>query len=115
MGLLQKVLNPSSNEDTEYVDLEEHVQGETPNSTGQQIRFGTLNGQEDVMSAKDALYRGEIVILSLEAVDGGTITLERALTHLKQTSDEIGGDIVQKQNTHIIVTPAGASVNRTSL
>ncbi|MFB6174218.1 MAG: cell division protein SepF, partial [Halobacteriales archaeon] len=64
---------------------------------------------------KDAVYDGDLVIADITRLRTDDSTVERVTDELRQVAREIGGDIVQKGDDQLIVTPTGVSISRQKL
>ncbi|MFB6295974.1 MAG: cell division protein SepF [Halobacteriales archaeon] len=114
MGFMEKILGGKSRTAGEYVELDtEAVQ--SPEGAAMQVHVAEIDDQEDVIDIKDAVYDGDLVIADITRLRTEDSTVERITDELRQVSDEIGGDIVQKGDDQIIVTPSGVSVSRRKL
>jgi len=68
-----------------------------------------------VVPIKDAIYDGDIVIADITRHTTTDRTMEHISDELKQVADEVGGDIIQKDDDQLIITPGGISVARSRL
>ncbi|TQR22321.1 hypothetical protein C9J85_10630 [Haloferax sp. wsp5] len=74
-----------------------------------------MSGQQDVIAIKDAVYDGDVVIADITRHSTPDRTMEHISDELKQVADEVGGDIVQKDDDQLIITPAGVGIARERL
>lgn len=117
MGLMSKILGDAGgNRKTgDYVELEagelqaEDVDIET------QVRIANIGDKSDIIEIKDAVYDGDIVIADITRHTTKDRTMEHITDELKQVAREVGGDIVQKDDDQLIITPTGVSVSRERL
>jgi SepF-like predicted cell division protein (DUF552 family) len=116
MGLMNRLLGGDGSRSTdEYVELDlDDFDTRVPES-GVQVRIAKLSEKQDVIDIKDAIYDGDIVIADITRHTVQDRTMEHISDELKQVVDEVGGDIVQKDDDQLIVTPSGITVSRTKL
>jgi SepF-like predicted cell division protein (DUF552 family) len=114
MGFMEKILGGKSRTAGEYAELDiDDVQ--SPEGAAMQVHVAEIDDQEDVIDIKDAVYDGDLVIADITRLRTEDATVERITDELRQVTNEIGGDIVQKGDDQIIVTPSGVSVSRRKL
>ncbi len=114
MGFMETILGGESRGRGEYVELD--VDDVTaPDGTGMQVHIAEIGDHEDVIDIKDAVYDGELVIADITRLRTEDATAEHITDELRQVAQEVGGDIVQKGDDQIIVTPAGVSISRRKL
>ncbi len=80
-----------------------------------QVRIANIGEKNDVIEIKDAVYDGDIVIADITRHTTQDRTMEHITDELKQVAREVGGDIVQKDDDQLIITPAGVSISRERL
>ncbi|WP_254543189.1 cell division protein SepF [Halomarina pelagica] len=116
MGLMDKLMGGTGTRSTdEYVELDVddfHTESSTP---GTQVRIANIGGQDDVIAIKDAVYDGDLVIADITRHTTSDRTMEHITDELKQVAREVGGDIVQKDDDQIIITPTDVTISRTKL
>ncbi|MFC7155719.1 cell division protein SepF [Halomarina halobia] len=116
MGLMDKLMGGTGTRSTdEYVELDLddfHTESGTP---GTQVRIANIGGQDDVIAIKDAVYDGDLVIADITRHTTSDRTMEHITDELKQVAREVGGDIVQKDDDQIIITPTDVTISRTKL
>ena len=117
MGLMSKILGESgpSRETDDYVELSADDFDTATIETERQVRIARISGSKDVVDIKDAVYEGDIVIADITRHSTQDRTMEHISDELKQVANEVGGDIVQKDDDQLIITPAGVSVSRERL
>lgn len=114
MGFMEKILGGETRSTDDYVELD--LGDVQPAAEARmQVHVAEIGSQEDVISVKDAIYDGDIVIADITRLRTDDSTVERITDELRQVSGEIGGDIVQKGDDQLIVTPAGVSISREKL
>ncbi len=115
MGLMSKLLGSSSNSAEDYVELDVDDFETDGAAASIQIRFADISDKNDVIDIKDAVYDGDIVVADIIRHTTSDRTMEHIIDELKQVTDEVGGDIVQKEDDQIIITPAGVGISRSKL
>jgi hypothetical protein len=116
MGIMNKLLNGAGGRTTEdYVELDlddfETARGES----GMQVHIAEIHGQQDVISVKDAVYDGDLVIADITRHSTSDSTMEHIVDDLRQVAREVDGDIVQKGDDQLIITPTGVGISRKKL
>jgi len=114
---MSKILGESgpSRETDDYVELSADDFDTATIETERQVRIARISGSKDVVDIKDAVYEGDIVIADITRHSTQDRTMEHISDELKQVANEVGGDIVQKDDDQLIITPAGVSVSRERL
>jgi SepF-like predicted cell division protein (DUF552 family) len=115
MGLMSKLLGGQKRTADDYVKLDVDDFDAQAVDAGQSVRIATIGGKQDVIDIKDAVYDGDIVIADITRHTTTDRTMEHISDELKQVAREVGGDIVQKDDDQIIITPAGVKVSRKKL
>lgn len=117
MGLMSKILGESgpSRQTEDYVELDASNFDTGAIEAERQVRIARISGSADVVDIKDAVYEGDIVIADITRHSTQDRTMEHISDELKQVANEVGGDIVQKDDDQLIITPAGVSVSRERL
>lgn len=107
--------NRSQHTADEYVELDlDDFETDVPES-GTSIRVAQLGSKQDVIVIKDAIYDGDIVIADITRHSTTDRTMEHITDELKQVTNEVGGDIVQKDDDQLIITPSGIGISRRKL
>ena len=116
MGLMSRLLGgDGSGHADEYVELDlDDFDTEVP-ASGTQVRIAKLSDKQDVIEIKDAVYDGDIVIADITRHTVQDRTMEHISDELRQVADEVGGDIVQKDDDQLIITPGGVTIARSKL
>ncbi|ACV46750.1 MULTISPECIES: cell division protein SepF [Halomicrobium] len=116
MGLMSKILGESgsSRATEDYVelsadDLDDAVE------VDRQVRIARIGEKQDVVEIKDAVYDGDIVVADITRHSTQDRTMEHITDELKRVVNEVGGDIVQKDDDQLIITPAGVAISRERL
>ena len=127
MGFMDKLLsegggrsrnrNRNHNQRTtrDYVELDlDDFETEVPDS-GTSVHVARLNSKQDVIVIKDAIYDGDIVVADITRHSTSDRTMEHITDELKQVANEVGGDIVQRDDDQLIITPSGMGISREKL
>jgi len=117
MGLMSKILGESgsSRKTDDYVELNADNFDASSVESDRQVRIARIGGSADVIDIKDAVYDGDIVVADITRHSTQDRTMEHISDELKQVASEVGGDIVQKDDDQLIITPAGVTVSRDRL
>jgi hypothetical protein len=117
MGLMSKILGDSggTRATEDYVELDAGDLQVSDVDVEMQVRIANIGDKNDVIDIKDAVYDGDIVIADVTRHTTQDRTMEHITDELKQVAREVGGDIVQKDDDQLIITPAGVSVSRRRL
>lgn len=114
MGFMEKILGGDHRSVEDYIELD--VGDLAPAQEARiQVYVAEIHDQEDVIAIKDAVYDGDLVIADITRLRTGDSTIERVTDELRQVAREIGGDIVQKGDDQLIVTPTGVAISREKL
>ncbi|MFB6172452.1 MAG: cell division protein SepF [Haloarculaceae archaeon] len=115
MGLMSKLLGGGSRSADDYVELGVEDFDAEAGDAATTIRIAKISGQQDVIAIKDAVYDGDIVLADITRHTTSDRTMEHISDELKQVAREVGGDIVQKDDDQIIITPTGVKISRERL
>ena len=116
MGIMSKILGGGGNRSVDdYVELDLDDFAEAHAETGIRVHFAEIGDQSDVIPIKDAVYDGDFVIADITRHSTSDRTIEHVYDELRQVAQEVDGDIVQKGDGQIVVTPTGVSVSRQKL
>ncbi|PSP80854.1 hypothetical protein BRC81_01600 [Halobacteriales archaeon QS_1_68_20] len=116
MGLMSKILGDRGERSTEdYVELDVDDLADARGEAGVQVHIAEVNDQQDVIAIKDAIYDGDMVIADITRLRTEDRTVERITDELSQVAREVSGDIVQKGDDQLIITPTGFGVSRRKL
>jgi len=116
MGLMSKILGGRGSRSTDdYVelDVDDFEMGNA--DAAMQVRVAEVSGQQDAIAIKDAVYDGDLVIADITRHSTEDSTVEHIVDELRQVAEEVGGDIVQKGDDQLIVTPTGVKIGREKL
>ena len=116
MGIMSKILGENTDRSTEdYVELDADDFETSPPSAGINVRIAEIGDKSDVIPIKDAVYDGDLVIADITRHSTSDRTIEHIVDDLRQVTQEVGGDIVQKGDDQLIITPTGVSIAREKL
>jgi len=116
MGLMSKILGGRGSRSTDdYVELDADDVEDAGGGPGMQVRVAEIGDQQDVIAIKDAIYDGDLVVADITRLRTEDRTMERITDELRQVAEEVSGDIIQKGDDQIIVTPTGVGVSREKL
>ncbi|MCU4719209.1 cell division protein SepF [Halapricum hydrolyticum] len=117
MGLMSKILGESgsSRRTDDYVELSAEDFETDAAEADTTVRIARIGDQQDVIDIKDAVYDGDIVIADITRHTTQDQTMEHITDELKQVASEVGGDIVQKDDDQLIITPSGVAISRERL
>ena len=115
MGLMSKLLGGGSASTEDYVELDVVDFDADASTATVQVRFAEISDKNDVIDIKDAVYDGDIVVADIIRHTTSDRTMEHITDELKQVAREVGGDIVQKEDDQLIITPGGVGISRSKL
>jgi len=117
MGLMSKILGDSGGTRAtgDYVELDAGDLQVADAEADMQVSIANIGEKNDVIDIKDAVYEGNIVVADITRHTTNDRTMEHITDELKQVAREVGGDIVQKDDDQLIITPAGVSISRERL
>ena len=117
MGLMSKILGESggARKKEDYVEISGEAADTQPTAARTEVRIAKIGDKQDVMDIKDAVYDGDVVIADITRHTTQDRTMEHITDELKQVADEVGGDIAQKGDDQLIITPHGVAINRDPL
>ncbi|MFC7059592.1 cell division protein SepF [Halovenus salina] len=113
MGLMSKIFGEGSSRQTEdYVELSADGLAVEDTNPDTEIRIANIGEKTDVIDIKDEVYDGNIVLADITRHSTKDRTMEHITDELKQVVNEVGGDIVQKDDDQLIITPSGVRISR---
>ena len=117
MGLMSKILGESggSRHKDDYVEIDSGNVDTTAAGVSMEVRIAKIGDKQDVIGIKDAVYDGDVVIADITRHTTQDRTMEHITDELKQVANEVGGDIAQKGDDQLIITPHGVAINRDPL
>jgi len=115
MGFMNKLIGDSgaSRRTDDYIDLDGVSAPEPEADT--QVHIARISEKQDVIDIKDTVYAGDIVIADITRHTTQDRTMEQITDELQQVARGVGGDIVQKDDDQIIITPRGVKISREKL
>lgn len=114
MGFMDRILGGDNRSTGDYVELDlDDVAADA--ETKMQLHIAEIDGQEDVIAIKDAVYDGDLVVADITRLRTDDPTVDHAIDELRETAKEVGGDIVKKGDDQIIITPTGVGISREKL
>ena len=115
MGFMNKLLGESGStrRTDDYVELDGVQAPEAQADT--QMHIAKISEKQDVIDIKDAVYAGDIVVADITRHTTQDRTMEQITDELQQVARGVGGDIVQKDEDQIIITPRGVKISREKL
>ena len=115
MGIMSKLLGGNSHSAGDYVELDASEFETGAAEAEMEIRFASISEQTDVIDIKDAVYDGDIVVADITRHSTTDRTMEHISDELRQVAEEVGGDIVQKDDDQILITPGGVAISRSKM
>jgi hypothetical protein len=116
MGIMSKILGSGGARSTEdYVELDLDDFDTARGDAGMQVHIAEIGGQKDLIAIKDAVYDGDLVVADVTRLRTQDSTMEHMMDDLRQVAQEVDGDIVQRGDDQLIVTPTGVSIAREKL
>ncbi len=113
MGLMSKIFGEGSSRQTgDYVELSADGLAVEDVNSSVEIRIANIGDKTDVIDIKDEVYDGNIVLADITRHSTKDRTMEHITDELKQVAKEVGGDIVQKDDDQLIITPTGVHISR---
>ncbi len=116
MGFMEKLLGGrESRKTSDYVELDVEELESGAEEAMMQIHIAEIDGKEHLIDIKDAVYDGDVVIADITRLRTQDKTVEHIVDELRQVAREVDGDIVQKGEDQLIVTPTGVRISREKL
>jgi SepF-like predicted cell division protein (DUF552 family) len=114
---MSKILGESggSRQKEDYVEIEASELESRGASAEMEVRIAKIADKQDVIDIKDAVYDGDVVIADITRHTTQDRTMEHITDELKQVVTEVGGDIAQKGDDQLIITPHAVAINRDPL
>lgn len=113
MGLFDRGQDPESPED--YIELEVPETAAIGGGGERSVHIAVITEQRDVLAVRDALYDEDVVIADIGTLTTSGPQVEHIIDELRQTVEELGGDMVKKGDDQLIMTPSGVSISRRKL
>ena len=99
----------------DYVELDLDEFDTAREGSDMTVHVAEIREQQDIMAIKDAVYDGDFVIADITRLRTQDRTVERIIDELRQVAREVDGDIVQKGDDQLVITPTGVSISREKL
>jgi len=116
MGLMSSLIgSEASGQAEEYVELDLDDLETASGGAAMNVHVAEVSDQRDTIDIKDAVYDGDLVIADITRHTTQDRTMEHITDELKQVAKEVQGDIVQKDDDQLIITPTGVSISRERL
>ena len=116
MGLMSKIFGDgATRQTTDYVELDADKVAVDEAGAKMQVRIANIGDKSDVIEIKDEVYDGNIVLADITRHSTQDRTMEHITDELKQIAKEVGGDIVQKDDDQLIITPTDVRISRERL
>ena len=115
MGLMSKLLGGGQRSADDYVELDVDDFDAGGAGVDTHVHFATISEKSDVIPIKDAVYDGDVVVADITRHTTSDRTMEHISDELRQVAEEVGGDIVQKDDDQIVITPSGVAISRDKL
>ncbi|WP_211311491.1 cell division protein SepF [Halarchaeum salinum] len=115
MGFMQKILGGSGNSTEDYVELDLGDFDTNAGDARTTVHIAEIDNQEDVIAIKDAVYDGDIVVADITRLRTEDSMTEHFTEELRQVAREVDGDIIQKGDDQLIISPSGVAISRQKL
>ena len=116
MGFMEKILGSGGTRRPEdYVELDLDDVDTGGAEAVMQVHVAEIDDQASAIDIKDAVYDGDVVIADITRLRTQDSTVEHIVDELRQVAREVDGDIVQKGDDQLIVTPTGVRISREKL
>ncbi len=116
MGLMSKIMGGEGARTTgDYAELDLDEFETDPGGAAMNVHIAEVQGQRDTIEIKDAVYDGDMVIADITRLRTDDRTVEHIIDELRQVASEVDGDIIQKGDDQIIITPTGVGISRRKL
>lgn len=116
MGLMSAILGDRGTRSLdEYVEIDLDDIDDPAADAGVSVHIAEIETQQDVIDIKDAVYDGDLVIADIVRLRTEDSMVEHVIDELQLVAREVDGDIVQKGDDQIIVTPSGIKISREKL
>lgn len=113
MGLKDKLLGQSDQSASiDYVNLDSAPYQPKAGASNLTVHVATIFDRSDVEAIKDAVYDGDMVIADITRFRTTGTTVEQVIDDLKALVREVDGDIAQKGDDQIIITPRDVGISR---
>jgi SepF-like predicted cell division protein (DUF552 family) len=116
MGLMSSILGGGGGRSTDdYVEIDLDDVKTNASDARMRVHIAEISGQQDVIEIKDAVYDGDLVIADITRLRTDDRTVEHIVDEPRQVAREVDGDIVQKGDDQLVITPTGVGISRDKL
>lgn len=117
MGLMSTILGDANGtrRTDDYVELSAEQFSVRDANAGTNVHIAKIGEKNDVIDIKDAIYDGDIVVADITRHSTQDRGMQHIIDELKQVTKEVNGDIVQKDDDQLIITPTGVRISRDRL
>lgn len=113
MGVISDLVSGGASD--EYTELTDKDLTSSPRDDAQ-VGFIDVKNQDDLVTAKENLQDGLMVILDISYIESNGLSLSKVYEEMEHSVEAVNGDIVhKKRNDIIVVTPRDVSINRQKL
>lgn len=113
MGLKDKLLGTQDKSmSKEYVDLDSGSISRSSNIDDMTVHVASIFDRSDVEHIKDVIYDGDMVIADITRFRTTDTTIKQVTDDLRALAKEVDGDIAQKGDDQIIITPRAVRISR---
>lgn len=113
MGVLDSLLSSDEETPQDYPRAEFKDKEQTAEDAEYVIQTVEVKGTKDILTVKDQLNDGNIVFM--EVPQTAQLSPEHIQNEIKQTVERLGGDIVARSDSELIVAPNGFYISRERL
>lgn len=116
MGRLLKTLIGKSNtlDNSDFKPFDHTNPALNTDKAQLELKTTVVHNKSDMLKVEQAVKSGDIIIMEISKLTGG-LTEDELLNFLKNTVNEINGDIVQRKPSEFIITPSSVQISRSKL
>lgn len=116
MGFIDRVRGDETGTAHHYIELDiDQLAPPSGPDDRPTVHIAGIKEQRDVLEILDALHDGDVVIADIMTLTTSGPKIKHIIEELRQAAEEIGGDMAQKGDDQLIITPASVSINRGKL
>lgn len=101
--LLQYIRSKSIGETDDNIETVDHTNKKVKFNGNTKVRTAEIKTKSQLLKVEDEILSGHILFITLNLQAG--LTTDYVLNYLKETVEQINGDIVLRNNKEIIITP----------
>lgn len=75
------------------------------------IHTATVTTKQDVLRVEELLQSGDIILAEIGTLQSG-LTREQVATSIKQSAEDVDGDIAWRTQSELIASPRGVGISR---